>query len=214
MLWYDEAYTAWLAGMPLVDMVRTTLADVHPPTWYAIEMVFVRVLGMSEWALRLPSAILGTLAVWLTYRLARNVDDGILPYVAAGLMAVNPLQVYYSQEARMYALLTVGVLLATLGIVERRNWMTALGTSIMLMSHNLTVIYVPALFAVSVYRNLFRTENYGWMQRIALDAWPFALGAVPWLAWIPNAITQATTGGSLTIGQCGRAESELLSHFH
>jgi len=70
MLWYDEAFTARLVGMSVDGMIKATLADVHPPTWYLIEMPFVHFLGMSETALRLPAAILGVAAVYLTWRLA------------------------------------------------------------------------------------------------------------------------------------------------
>ncbi len=52
MLWYDEAYTAMLARMPLDQIVSATIGDVHPPTWYLIEAAACRIFGMSEAALR------------------------------------------------------------------------------------------------------------------------------------------------------------------
>jgi uncharacterized membrane protein len=182
MLWYDEAYTAILAKMPLSQMMAATAGDVHPPTWYLIEIAFVRLFGMSEVTLRLPSMILGVLAVWLTYRLARALFDERIALVAAGLMAINPFAVYYSQEARMYALLMVAVLLACLGAVERRAWLLALGVALTLMSHNLGVVYIPFI-ALATRKSDWRRNS------VAMIA-----GAIPWLAWLPQLFRQATSG--------------------
>lgn len=182
MLWYDEAYTAMLARMPLAQMAATTANDVHPPTWYLIEIAFVRMFGLSEAALRLPSAILGVLAMWLTYRLARSLFSERVALIAASLIAVNPFAVYYSQEARMYALLMVAVLLACLGAVERRAWLLALGVGLTLMSHNLGVIYIPFI--------ALTTRKSDWRKNTAATI----AGAIPWLAWLPQLFRQATSG--------------------
>jgi len=208
MLWYDEAYTAMLARMPLGQMVIATSGDVHPPTWYLIEIAFVRMFGMSEAALRLPSAILGVLAVWLTYRLAKAIIPGPgegCALVAASLMAVNPFAVYYSQEARMYALLMAAVLLACVGAVERRAWILALGVALTLMSHNLGVIYIPFIALV--------TRKRDWRKNsVAMMA-----GAIPWLAWLPQLFRQATSGqfsGSYWISYfTGNSVARLLAEW-
>lgn len=181
-LWYDEAYTAMLAKMPLTQMVAATAGDVHPPTWYLIEIAFVRLFGMSEASLRLPSAILGVMTVWLTYRLARTLFDERTALVSAGIMAINPFAVYYSQEARMYALLMVAVLLACLGAVERRAWLLALGVALTLMSHNLGMVYIPFI-AMATRKSDWRKNSVAML-----------MGAIPWLAWLPQLFRQSTSG--------------------
>jgi uncharacterized membrane protein len=205
MLWADEAYTAMLARMPLGQMAAATAGDVHPPTWYLIEIAFVRLFGMSEAALRLPSAILGVLAVWLTYRLARAMFDERVALVAASLMAVNPFAVYYSQEARMYALLMTSVLLACVGAVERRAWLLALGVALTLMSHNLGVIYIPFI-ALATRKSDWRKNS------VAMIA-----GVIPWLAWLPQLFRQATSGqfsGSYWISYfTGNSVARLLAEW-
>lgn len=178
-LWYDEAYTAMLVRLPFGDMITATQNDVHPPTWYVITRAFTSLLGITEWTLRLPSLMLGLLAIYLAWRLAEHFvgDSGAL--VVSGLMAVAPFEIYYSTEARMYALLSVAVLLATLGIVERRWWLTAFGVCLTLYSHNLAVIYLPMLGLLAWYRIGFR-KAATWM----------AAGMLPWLAWLPSVIHQ------------------------
>ena len=208
MLWYDEAYTAILARMPLGQMVTATAGDVHPPTWYLIEIAFVRLFGMSEAALRLPSAILGVLAVWLTYRLAKSIIPGPgegCALVAASLMAVNPFAVYYSQEARMYALLMTAVLLACVGSVERRAWLLALGVALTLMSHNLGVIYIPFI--------ALATRKSDWRK----NSVAMIVGSIPWLVWLPQLFRQATSGqfsGSYWISYfTGNSVARLLAEW-
>lgn len=181
-LWYDEAYTAMLAGMSVPEMLEATSHDVHPPTWYLIEMPFVHLLGMNEAALRLPSVILGVLAVWLTWRLARSFVLENQALLAAGLTAISPFAIYYSNEARMYALLTVAVLLAWIGAIERRRWLLACGTALVLLSHNIGVIYLPLVALLVVQHKEWRYLG------------TMAMGGLPWLVWAPNLLHQMTSG--------------------
>jgi 4-amino-4-deoxy-L-arabinose transferase-like glycosyltransferase len=177
-LWYDEAYTALLVKLPFSDMITATVGDVHPPTWYLIERAFTTVLGMNETTLRLPSALLGILAVYIGWRLAKQLN--ISPTLIAGALAVLPFEIYYSNEARMYSLLTVSVLLATLGVIERKQWLLALGTGLTLLSHNSAIIYIPVLA-------LLAWRKFG--VRRAVTA--MALGSIPWLIWLPTLFNQA-----------------------
>ncbi len=121
--------------------------------------------------------------MWLTYRLAHDLLDERAALVAAGLMTINPFMVYYSQEARMYALLAVAVLLALLGAVERRGWLLAIGTALTLYSHNLGFIYLPV---VAILALLTREDWFGvgWM----------GFGLLAFAPWVPVALSQATTG--------------------
>jgi 4-amino-4-deoxy-L-arabinose transferase-like glycosyltransferase len=192
MLWYDEAYTAMLAHLPVGQMIQVTLLDVHPPTYYFLTLLSSRLLGWNEFALRLPSLILGMMAIYLAYRFASNLFDHRIGLVTAGLMALNPFMIYYSTEARMYALLTVAVLMACIGAVESRWWLLGIGTGMMLISHNMSVIYLPALVILVLAHVPTRSNKY--IEKIAAPFGIMAAGAAPWVAWLPHEIHQATTG--------------------
>lgn len=115
-LWYDEGVTAEVARRGLADLTRWTAGDIQPPLYYYVVAGWGRLAGWSEWSLRFPSAFFGTLLVpllWaVTIALTRRRVAGLL---AAALAACHPLLLYYSQEARMYAMLTaLGVLLGYL----------------------------------------------------------------------------------------------------
>ena len=55
MLWYDEAFSAWLAALPLNRLLEATLNDVHPPFYYVLLWGINRIWGNAEIVLRLPS---------------------------------------------------------------------------------------------------------------------------------------------------------------
>ncbi|MCC9076965.1 glycosyltransferase family 39 protein [Litorilinea aerophila] len=115
-LWYDEGVTADIARRSLAELTRWTAGDIQPPLYYYVVAAWGRLAGWSEWSLRFPSAFFGTLTIPLLALLAREVTrQRLAGILAAAIGAVHPLLLYYSQEARMYAMLTaLGVLLGYL----------------------------------------------------------------------------------------------------
>ncbi len=152
-LWYDETFTVAVSRLPFDRMLQAVAGDVHPPLWYVIEWVIVRLLGDSAWALRLPSLLLALASVGLTYRLARSLGhERKTALWAAGLLALMPAQVYYAQEARMYALLQFCLLVAVLGLVECRPWVMGLGVLGVLYTHNLGLIFVVVIGLLALWQ--------------------------------------------------------------
>ena len=114
-LWLDEATTWYQAKLPtlgaMLDDIRTS--DVHPPLHHILTWLSVRVAGDGEYALRIPSLAAGVLLVPALYGLGRELWDRRTGLIAAALATCAPILVWYSQEARMYALLLLfGVLAA------------------------------------------------------------------------------------------------------
>ena len=114
-LWWDEGYSVWFATRPLAEMVSLTAQDIHPPLYYALLHGWAALLGTGPAALRLPSIVVGVLTIPLLYLVARRMLSTRAALLAAFLLTINPLHVYYSQEVRMYglvALLSMGILAA------------------------------------------------------------------------------------------------------
>jgi mannosyltransferase len=124
-LWNDELHSRWLSSAPTArQVVAKTLADDgHPPLHNLLLHEIERFWGDSEVALRLPSALAGTLsiaAIFLLGLLLYGTAEGLL---AAGLLAVLWCPVSYSQEARPYGLLLLAVLVASgFWIALLRRW--------------------------------------------------------------------------------------------
>ncbi|MCL4248327.1 MAG: glycosyltransferase family 39 protein [Anaerolineae bacterium] len=141
-LWYDETFTAALARLPFDRMTIVNLYDVHPPLWYLIEWINVRIFGSSEFALRLPALAFGILSCVLLYNLARRF---VRPRAALGagmIMALLPAQIYYSHEARGYSLLVCVVLYLITAALDRRSRDFVLLSYVVPAVHSLGLIYV------------------------------------------------------------------------
>ena len=106
-LWNDELSTWRRSNYDSMGEVieKGVLPDVHPPGYQLLIYGVMQTLGDDEWALRLPSAFAGLLAVWMMYLLGRLLYTQKEGAVAAAMSAVLWVPLYYSQEARAYSLL-------------------------------------------------------------------------------------------------------------
>jgi mannosyltransferase len=117
--WYDEAITVELVRQPFRAMVDAVPhSESTPPLYYVVAWFWSRIFGTDEAGLRSLSALIGTATVPATYAAARQFISQRSAFVAAALVAVSPFLVWYSQEARAYALL---VLLGALSLVPLRR---------------------------------------------------------------------------------------------
>ena len=112
--WNDEGNSARIAERSLQLITEGAAGDIHPPLYYYLLHFWRGVFGSSEFALRSLSAVLGVLLVGLTFLIGRKVFSAGVGLLAAFVAAINPFQIYYSQEARMYMLLAVIGAAATL----------------------------------------------------------------------------------------------------
>ena len=117
-LWYDEAFTREVVLKPfgsLIDAVADT--ESSPPLFYALTHVVTQIGSADEVGLRLVSAIAGTGTIAVAFLCGRDLvgrretggerELGVRAgLIAAVLVAVNPLLVWFSQEARAYALVS------------------------------------------------------------------------------------------------------------
>ena len=179
--WLDETFSFhdataahWFADLPTRDM---------PPLFTMLLHFWVGVVGTEEGALRLLSAILGTLAVATTMWAAREIG-GPRAAVPAGVVAtLAPMQIYYSQEARPTALVLL-LMALTLGLVHRavvrdraRDWvLVSVVATLVLYTH-----YFGTLALLGTAGMLLVAPS-----RRACVRWVAALGVagllfVPWL---------------------------------
>jgi 4-amino-4-deoxy-L-arabinose transferase-like glycosyltransferase len=104
-LWLDEAYTLRLARMSFGGMLHAIPAtESTPPLYYILAWLWTRVCGSSAFAIRSLSALLGILTVPVVYWLALRLAGRRAALIAGLLVALSPLLIWYSQEARAYAL--------------------------------------------------------------------------------------------------------------
>lgn len=193
-LWRDEVDAIFFAVRDLNETLSMFVqAAQNGPLYFLSLRPWFGWMGTSEFVLRFPSAVAGTASVPLLWQVGRRLLPGgaatsiSTALVAALLLTFNPYQVWYGQEGKMYATITLLALLATwfwLDGLERggwRPWLAYLVTvSVAMYTHLLMVMIIPlhlAWFAIAWPASRRRWRGYG----LALAA--LTLPYLPMLWW-------------------------------
>jgi mannosyltransferase len=99
-------------------MEAVGFSESAPPLYYALAWLWTQLTGTGEVGLRSVSALAGVATVPVAYLLGAELRDRRAGIVAAALVAVNPMLLWYSQEARSYALLVLLTAAAALYFVR------------------------------------------------------------------------------------------------
>jgi mannosyltransferase len=197
--WYDEAVTASVVTAPYGELFSGTTGDNgNPPLYYIVARAWVSAFGRSEVGLRSLSAVVGILAVPLLASLGRRLLGARVGLAAGALLAISPMALELSNEARTYSLLLFLAIANTSLFVawcESRRRATlvlyALSMALCLYCHyyamTLPLAHGAALVASGDRRRLARP----WLLAMACAALMF----VP---WGPAFVRQLGTPGNLS----------------
>ncbi len=153
--WLDESVTVRLVRRSFVGMLSALPgSESTPPLYYVLAWPWTRVFGSGEVGLRLLSALFGILTVPVVYAAAVRLVSRRAGVVAGALAATSPLLIWFSQEARAYALLTLlsAVLLLLFARVlerptPRRYALWALTAALALATHYFAVFVIAPQLA-------------------------------------------------------------------
>jgi mannosyltransferase len=113
--WPDEAVTAGLLRLDLGDLLTAmSTTESTPPLYYVLARAWSVAFGTGEVGLRSLSALFGTLTIPVAYAIGAELASRRAGLAAAALTAASPALVWYSQEARSYALV---ILLGALSLL-------------------------------------------------------------------------------------------------
>jgi hypothetical protein len=178
-LWIDEGFSYLAIKSP--DLLTALVRDVHPPLYFVLLKLWAGAAGVSEFALRYPSALLGVLSAALIVPLAREIvwlrgsesdrdQRRMVPLLAALLLAVSEMGFYIAQEVRSYSLHLALAIFSTWmllrwirrgGRVPAALWIV--GLIALLYTHYLGAwtAVVQALYALAVLRGRRRWVAFG-----------------------------------------------------
>lgn len=188
--WLDEAAQLIISKQPFA--AGNFNGDFQPPLSYILTHVWIsfgEVLGQrSEWFFRLPMVAFGVGTVYLLYLLLSDMFDRRAGLLGSLLLATAPFHIYYSQEHRMYAMLTfISVLSWYLLWHKRWSWL-ALTTTIGIFTHYFFFLQIAAQF---VYVLVSEKKS---VQKFSMC---LALGVAPFLLWLPTFMKQLETARML-----------------
>ena len=202
--WLDEGYTERLLRMSLSGMLRAIpRTESTPPVYYVLAWVWVRVFGNGEVGVRSLSALAGVLTVPVAYALARRLAGARAAVIAGLLVTVSPLLVWFSQEARAYALATLltAVSLWCLTVWREdggRRWVAGWGMSAAAaIATHYFAAFVVAGELVWLWRASAPASGTAVRDRIMATGGVVAVG----VALVPLALAQRGTGHADYIAQ-------------
>ncbi|MCL4416438.1 MAG: glycosyltransferase family 39 protein [Actinobacteria bacterium] len=200
-LWLDEAINVIYAKSSDFwwFVTKYPIGDFHPPGWFVILWAWSHVFGFSENAVRLPSMILGVATVGLTFLLGKELFNKKVGLLAAFLLAIAPLHIYYSQEARMYAFSAFAVTSSFyfLNRLIQNKRLAGFGFVISLI----LVLYSDYLaYLVIPSQIIYLLWIKGINRKILLGYFMAAVVLIPWLNIFP---LQLQTGLNKAIGLPG-----------
>ena len=181
-LWLDEATTALVSQMNLADFFTKFMsADFHPPLYYLIVSLWSTVFGYSEIALRAPSVIFGVLTIYTVYLIAKETKNK-WPIVPALFLATSGLHIYYSQEARMYAMATFLVTCLVYLYLKEKWTLFSVVLVLIFLTDYVSLLILPVLFL------------YKGSKKLVYSTVPFI---ITFFVWLPFLSKQLIAGMSI-----------------
>jgi uncharacterized membrane protein len=109
----DEVWSVKAASVDYRSEMEVLKADVHPPLYYQVLFLWVRLFGTGERAVRSLSGLFYVLSVFAVYGLGRTLYGSKTALFCAAIYLCSPLAILSAQFARMYALLSLLSILST-----------------------------------------------------------------------------------------------------
>jgi len=202
-LWRDEVDALRFATAPWAELLRTfSLPGWNGPLYFALLRGWIALTGQTELAMRYSSLMWGVLAIPFAHVLARRLANPHVALGCAGLFALSPYFIWYSQEVKMYTLVLA---LATLAIYALRRaidgerqivwWaMLVIATSAAMYCHILAALLIPVEMILSLVWGFGSHRDRWWQGALASFAC-LTLPYLPLLRWqLPLVLTPAQTG--------------------
>ena len=218
---HDEVITAArvIPGSLGQMLHEVKASESNPPLYYVLAWGWAKAFGTGEVGLRSLSALFGAATVPVAYFAGRELAGRRAGLIAAALVAVNPMLIWYSQEARSYALLVLFGALSLLFFARALNtrrgrdlafW--ALASALALCSHYFAIfaVAIEAALLVVALRSRWRIvlPAIGVVVAVGLALLPLITAQINpthigWIDHSPLHTRMLETGGSFLVGETG-----------
>ncbi|HEX3609872.1 MAG TPA: glycosyltransferase family 39 protein [Solirubrobacterales bacterium] len=223
---HDEVITvARVIPGSFTDMLKQVKgSESNPPLYYVLAWGWAKAFGTGEVGMRSLSALFGAATVPLGYWIGAELSSRRAGLITAALLAVNPMLIWYSQEARSYALLVffcAASLLFFARALRTRDGrdlaLWALASALALSSHYFAVfaVAIEALWLLVALRSRRRAvlSAVGGVAVVGLALIPLIAAQVnpAHIGWIDESLLSTRffqTGVSFLIGETGHVIAE------
>ncbi|MBL7196792.1 MAG: glycosyltransferase family 39 protein [Candidatus Omnitrophica bacterium] len=147
----DEMLTASFSKSSICEICTNRLKAGHLPSYFIIIYYWMRLFGNDEFSLRFSSVIFGTASIYILFLVIKHLFDEKIALVGSFLFSVSSASIYYSQDARMYSLVVLFVLLSVLFLLKALNR----NRNIYWLLYTIFTLFVLSLSASSIPVILF-----------------------------------------------------------
>ena len=149
-IWYDEAFSYYLAKVPLFELTKLASTDIHPPLWELFLFPFVRIFNQPELALRIPSLLSSIFLMAMAWIWIKEFHFSRVPqYFAVSLVAFLPYQLWMAQDGRCYALFSALYLLSCWFAYNNKHLGTIAAGGLLLYINIAAPFYIiPVMFII------------------------------------------------------------------
>lgn len=143
----------WGNAFPLV---LKSFGDYKAPLYSYLDIPFVVILGLNKIAVRLPNAVLGTLAIVVTYLLVRKIVGYKTALGAAFLLAISPWHIMMSRGGFEANLTTFFLPLGIYLLLNKKLVLAALALGLNLFTYHSAKLVTPLVVVLFIV--IFRDE--------------------------------------------------------
>ncbi|HWT40054.1 MAG TPA: glycosyltransferase family 39 protein [Dongiaceae bacterium] len=214
-LWFDEAFSAYISQFNFLDIARYTASDVHPPLYYWLLKIWTDFFGTSNLGYRSLSVLFGAGAITSAFFLTKKLFGRMVSWTALLFLVISPMLIRYSDEARMYTLAALIVLLATQALVKateakKKRWWVLYGilVSLGMWTHYFTAMAWLAHWVWRLTQTWRKSATFkaNWKAFFSKEwvlAYAIAVGLfLPWLPFMAYQLG-VVQGGGFWIGPVG-----------
>lgn len=191
-LWLDEMTSMEVSSLSIQRIFSGRGFDSHtPPLYYAILHLWFALVPVTEFFLRLFSAIIDTANIALVYLIFRRQFTCRIGRNAALLYSNSAFAIYYAQEGRMYTLLVFLALLTYLLTLDLLQNRLTLSKSLWLAAIGVSGMYTHYYYAIFLFSLALGAAFSGRHSKKFLCKWfailcLIALGFLPWIRVVAN----------------------------
>ena len=205
-LWFDEVYSWHASQYSIKSIIAIAAGDIHPPLFYIVLKFWTLIFSDSVFSMRMLSVAISLFSMVFIYLLCKKIFKSNLEiFFVLLLFAVSPLNIYYSQEVRMFnlnLLLCIGSVYFFLTFLNKPKVLTGvfylIATTLAVYTHYFAFLIFFTEAAILLF-GLFKKEiDFSFLKKFL----PYYLGVlILYIPWFGKFFYQVGKGQSWRIPQ-------------
>jgi uncharacterized membrane protein len=154
-IWGDEAWSASISSMGLIESIKNSLNDFHPPLYHILLSIILYIIPNSSLLLKILSLIFGILTLYLIlFKLNNFIGENESNYLSI-FLTFSPFFLYTFSIVRMYPLVVLLSIISIISFFEilseskKSNFIKyVISNLLMMLTHYLSI---PLFFIQGLY---------------------------------------------------------------